>query len=325
MNFLQVENKLSDTDSFINEDPLSDVSYNSDYAYNKIHVKTKYNVSCDLFRKFITEKVFKVSGGDNYVTGHTDDGYYITDSGSHLAGTFLSWQIGGNDGVAYPLNMGILIEETVDDNGDTISKVGIELREQEPLMQTIIDCTGKVYDFKGGVKFSDFKKFINQTKGSDNLVEYDVLHPTNVYNKSSTGDGSNENGKDDIPYDKYRISTSDDGSFRSKHFTTNMRGYFILCSFVNDTEGINDVNKLIACKPVITVIRLIDVNKCVNYNNNLTFDDVFIIVKLNNTETVHFRNFAGSVDLLYSCILKSQYGVQSVAYNYYILDEMKTN
>lgn len=317
MNFLQVENKLSDTDSFTTVDPLDDVSYSSDYAHNKIHVQTRYNVSCDLFRRFITEKVFKVSGGDNYVTGHTDNSFYTSDTG-HLAGTFLSWEIGGNGDAVYPLNIGILIEETLNNNGATTSKVGIELREQEPLMQTIIDCTGKVYDFKGGVKFSDFKKFINQTKGSDNLVKYDVLHPTNVYNKSSTGDGSDENGKDVITVGKYRISTLDDGTFDSKRFTTIMRGYLILCSFVNNTENIENVDKLLTCKPVITVIRI--VNQFIVTQEGLKLSDLERTVIGENIVQLEWLSLVFILD--HSCILKKNFTPESIEYNYYILEKM---
>lgn len=316
MNFLEVENKLSDFDSFSNVDPLTRVSYNADHAYDEVHVQTQYNLSCDMFRKFITEKVFKVSGGDNYVTGNNGKNFYASNTG-HLAGTFLSWKIKGNDTNLYSLNMGILIEETLDNNGDTISKVGIELREQEPLMQTIIDCTGKVYDFKGGVKFSDFKKFINQTKYDDNLVKYDVLYPTNLYKKDNTSGVNAENG-DSVPDDAY---LKENKSFDDFVFNTNIRGYLILCSFVNDTEKIKDVDKLLACKPVITVIRIVDTIS-ISQTDFMIYLPSLVLIGSNYIFNLYV--IGNLLKLSKSCVLNQQFKSKSIEYNYYILGKMIT-
>ena len=334
MTFPDVENKLTEFIGFADYNPLSRVSYNEIYKYNNVKVDTRHNISNKLFKDFISSKIFKI-GESDYSNGCEDASHYYSafhsdGNNSYLAGTLLTWKFnGGYDQVSstsvslYPFNMGILIEETLSSTGQRLSMVDIKLREQEPLMQSIVDCNGKVYDFKQGVKFSDFKYFLEKKKDENNLIKYDVLVPTNI------SKGEFENGKKvntclpDNDDDRY-VSVA--GEPESAVFNTNFRGYLIMCSFNKDTSYVTKVDSLIEKEPVITVIRLID-NKLMKNNGvqlGIGSKNYNIIGNNNSNYDFHFsRIFTSLRDSCYMKSCKNNYEKNQIMFDYYILEETK--
>ena len=175
--------------------PAADsVSDASKYSVTKIPCNN--STSADTFAEFVMEKVFKITNSgaytnfsDSYTKYDTATGYitmptYGTDNTkTHLAGTILSFQCNLNRISARSVepssfNVAILLEEVFKDDKTTIiNKANIELRDTEPLIKTISDVNGVVYDIKKGVKVSDFSKFIEQwdnTKDQNDKIYKDV-------------------------------------------------------------------------------------------------------------------------------------------------------
>ena len=257
-----------------------------DLKYDTAKIDCSNSTTTELFAELLMEKVFKITNDGAYTSfasytpsSKTESGTTtyvqipnIAESGTpvytHLAGTIFSFRCNyaGNDvkkSTASSFNVAIFLEEVYKEDGDLLNKVNIEFREEEPLMQTIISTNGTVYDFKKGVKLSDFGKFIEQstTKPPNGFVKYHSMPPTNmsigVSNQPvTTTDQLVPVGEDENEIKYTTTTTSTD--VESTNGTTYFTGYIVIGGF-NDKDNIasaDTVNKLIACKPYLTIIHV---------------------------------------------------------------------
>lgn len=212
----------------------------------------------DAFKDFMVQNLFRVadtptSDSSNYVPTYVKDGapyyYMVKDPNTNLymdmdlAGTIYCYELkveATEDCAETYVYIGYLIEKTYDpSNGDVLSSVDVKLRNDNPLMQTISDCTGNVYDFKKGVTFGDFSKYLRSTTSTtyEELTKFDNITPSNISGKSMKVD--KENVK--IPEVGYIKSTYQQISFR-----TNALLDLVLCSFCG---GISD--------PIVSIYRTV--------------------------------------------------------------------
>ncbi len=220
----------------------------------------------DAFKDFMVQSVFRVadiptSDSSNYVPTYVKNGapasnsssddpvYYTTTDGHDLAGTIYCYELlveAIDNRVDTYVYIGYLIEKTYI-NGEVVSSVDVKLRNDNPLMQTISDCTGNVYDFKKGVTFGDFSKYLRSTTSTtyEELTKFDNITPSNVSGTSMKVD--KENVK--IPEARYNTSTE---------CQTNFSAYalfdLVVCSFCG---GISD--------PIISIYRTLNVIYTENY------------------------------------------------------------
>ena len=311
-NILYTQDKLTTLASYFNRDPYDyyDVSVNSEYSYENTCSQVKWNIDNDKFKDFLMENVFKVTykSYDNeeikeaeYVKGinfiEEDDSYNYNSFNNyykiysnkneiktHLAGTLFTSQIYCNSDNSF--NLGILFEETYETNGELLSKVKVELRNEEPLMQSIVDCNGKVYDFKRGVKLSDFSKFLEQkTEGTPTgYVDFNSIAPSNLSKGISKNESINLDYYLTPNIDNFHYELDDNSGnvidVEDQKIVTCFNGYIVFCSFLDDPLDENNQDKtLLECKPYITVIRVVT-------KDNLTMNFNSIIDGLNLSESI---------------------------------------
>lgn len=354
-----------DFDPYVTSDSKYRVSVSDDYLYDKTEVElgkdnasTNYSLSNDLFEDFLLNHVFRVykSGGDNAAAATTTDYTADTDSSkdpveriepakitlssedgaqpvkTHLAGTLFTYNV-INSSTKVNFNCALLMEETFKDNGTSISKVDIELRMTEPLMQTLISTTGNVYDFKKTVKISDFMDNLEQVdevptdpniKYNKGFFQFRMMEPTNMSvakdSVSTTPISTPTSPTLGTGESLYTINTDvgspkappaiDATSFTGDKFTavTNFTGYFIMCTFGESVKGITTSNGLLSKKPYLTIIRIVN-SRVVNTqfssifgNENLTgytqnnciLD--YITTITNTIESKQYRNVVINVD-----------------------------
>ena len=271
-----------------------------------------YNVSPNLFAEYLMEKVFKITTkykdennvyynvydnfNNSYVSIVGGNYYYqlpeIESLNNLLAGTLFSYQIERYDSTTptntFYLNAAILLEEVYDqsyfDAGRLINSINLELRQKEPLMNNITSCNGTVYNFKQGVKLSDFANYIEQginNNTSNNAapygyVNYHSLLPTNL--SINNGDLNtyveNENFIfEDNTGKKIYKKINGSPSSTDLNSTCSFTGYLIIGGFYNDTIG-KDASQLNDCKPYLTIIRIVR-SSIFNFqyvNNNVKFE-----------------------------------------------------
>lgn len=339
VNRLYFQDKLTTLASYTEIIPyknssLTDVvSYSDEYSYEKTCPQVNYNISNNLFKEFLLKKVFKVYGEDNKEANYINGIDYVSDQISgyyelpksfvnknnyqYLAGTLLTSKINENN--IYEtrnLNMGILFEETYNNENEVSSKVKIELRDEEPLMQSIIDCNGKVYDFKKGVKLSEFSKFIEKNPNTPTgYIDYNAIESSNQSFNKSINESSNQISEDDfIKPDSlytYKDLDSDSGNIENMILSFYSSYYVIYCSFFLDEYNNvslnvqNDINQLFNYKPYITIIRVINKYNTINYNIiNNNYINNYIIGSVFSSQIYSITN-------------------EGKNFNYYILNEMK--
>ena len=318
-NILYTQDKLTTLANYLSTNPYVDssnnatVSVSDDYTYEKTCADVHYSISNDKFKDFLINEIFKVSykNGDlvkevvsnNYLEGitfYSNSGevdytkvkqyYKIKDNGEnkeHSAGTLFTSEI--NKGENTSFNVGILFDRVINDNSETISKVNIELKSKEPLMQSIVDCNGKVYDFKKGVKLSDFAKFIEKKKEGTPVgyVDFNSIAPTNLSINSDNSVTNSDGTSISKIYELVEFNDNiQDISSINESIGTIFSGYIIFCSFNKDPNSEENSQKsLLECKPYITIIRCI--------LNTITFDFNSIIDKFTlivNTSTRDYIN-----------------------------------
>lgn len=288
---------------------------------------TSYNVSNELFMKFLLNNVFKIykdattpaafSDYTDFTTYSSDptpvaNGYYkpaqaiLTSSGStkentHFAGTIFTYTV-TNESPAVNFNCALILEETFNDAGTSLSKVDIEMRLTEPLMQTIRGTTGNVYDFKENVKVTDFMGNLEQryqdTVGGEKYIkgflQFNVLNPTNMSEGENVQDNTHTapllptTDKElytlattaPLPAPSYDAeSFTADGNYTAK---TSMTGYFVMLSFGKDVEGVTDVKELAKRMPYMTILRIAN-----SSTMNTQFQDIFHIA---DTAATNYKN-----------------------------------
>lgn len=303
--------------------PLYRVSVSDNYLYDKTTVElgkdgdptgATYSLSNDLFEDFLLNHVFRIykTGGDNAAAATTDD--YTADTSSdtpptyiipaqikldgtnatatHLAGSLFTYNVGSTSTtVPVNFNCALLMEETFDNNGTSISKVDIELRMTEPLMQTLLSTTGNAYDFKKAVKISDFMNNLEQVEEDSTDPQYKqgffqfrMMEPTNM-----------SVAKDSVSTTPISAPTKTIGTGESAYTTgatqpnaapilgatafttddytavTNFTGYFIMCTFGESVASVTTSDGLLSKKPYLTIIRIVH-SKIVNTQFNEIFD-----------------------------------------------------
>lgn len=362
-NILYTQDKLTTLASYYNKDPYSNtVSVNSEYSYANTCAQVKYNIDNDRFKDFLMENVFKVtykSNEDNkikdadYVKGinFSEDSYsdfnnfyelYSNNSEikTHLAGTLFTSKINLDSNNRF--NLGILFEETYITDERILSKVKVELRNEEPLMQSIVDCNGKVYDFKRGVKLSDFSKFLEQkTEGTPTgYVDFNSIAPSNLSKDINTSESINLDEYITPDKNKFYYELKNSGQIinvNDQEINTCFNGYIVFCSFLDNPNDESNLNKtLLECKPYITVIRVVTQdNLTMNFNsivnelnennkNNSLINELTHMVNNNSSPIV----FNEKRDFIYQSVfynsLINNYNGYSYN-NYYIIEEMIKN
>ena len=307
-------NKLSDFVNYFNNSQdqvnnyFSRVSINDEFK-DSGNIKTIhpdgpfYNVSPNLFAEYLMEKVFKITTEydsnkvyddfNSYVSIVGDGDYYELPSiNTLLAGTLLSYQIETSSSSVdkFNFNVAILLEEVYDNSGEIINSINLELRQKEPLMNNITSCNGTVYNFKEGVKLSDFANYIEQGKGENaapyGYINYHSLLPTNLsinnVNLNTYVENTNFIKNAGNIYKKI-----ESGVFPDNTYTTYFTGYLIIGGFYNNTkiqngdeEEYKNLNELENCKPYITIIRIVR-----NSELNIKYDiqnNIFKVIDSNS-------------------------------------------
>ena len=331
MSTVYLQNQVNGCPDYVKVNPYSTdaatpayyVNVADEYKYENTKVAlgtnsgtAKYNMSNKAFVDFLVSQVFNVyATKDNATTPTAFDGFKDNRNGtttsylalpkvgstgvrSHTAGTILSFRVDGyNNSLGANYNCALLIEETFANNDDSVmvsdSKVDIELKLTEPLMQTLTSTTGTVYDFKRSVKIADFMNNMEQIKEtSTNRVQgfyqFNMLSPTNVskttvkdapevthsapvYNQSGYTASGNE--KKYIPVttgEPDAVSLSGNVTFTGTadyEGNTNFTGYFVMCSFGENINTLLDTNNdlasgktsadLLKYKPYLTILRIV--------------------------------------------------------------------
>lgn len=294
-------NKLSDFVNYFNmqqtqvNSNFSGASINNEFKYkqneqdDQWNIKTIhpsdgpfFNISPSLFAEYLMEKVFKITTKYNNGNVYTnfDESYINIIGGSNnhyelpsinniktlLAGTLFSYQIerysSTNPTNNFYLNAALLLEEVYDNSGEIINSINLELRQKEPLMSNITSCNGTVYNFKEGVKLSDFANYIEQGKNSNaapyGYVNYHSLLPTNLSINNANLNTYVENTN--FIKNAGNIYKNESVSFPSGEndkYTTNFTGYLVIGGFYNNTVLFNKVDEIEKCKPYFTIIRIV--------------------------------------------------------------------
>lgn len=233
----------------------------------------RYPMANEDFKEFLVGEngLFTVTadtedeGNNAYIDG---DGYN-TQSGKELAGTLFTYSAEQKDeegDVVTGFSFAYLIEKTYDADENLYSSVDIKVNYDNPLMQSIVDCSGVVHDFKRGVTLADFSKYIDSTTDSTypEFVTLKGIAPSNC--SKSKRSANNENII--IPPAKYETVQSEEPT------DTHYLYYLILLSTTNE-EG---------DKKMVTLNRGFGfLNPVVDYygfpvrihNEILTFSEVF--------------------------------------------------
>lgn len=365
-NILYTQDKLTSL-AYFEGDPYTDVSVSSDYTYNNTNAKAEFAIDNQRFNKFLVDEVFKISynngevqktfTSNDYIQGITfaknvDDtidydrasSYYkintpnYMDIFSHSAGTIFTSIVNNK------FNIGVIFDETFsfNEDGSSISSVNIELRNEEPLMQSIVDCNGKVYDFKKGVKLSDFSKFIEQkTEGTPvGYVDFNSIAPSNIStNKTNSESGTqstntiNKIYKLETPQEPQPIYVSNTSDlFSNNKSLTRFNGYIVFCSF--NTEPDLESESLLQYKPYITVFRYINCDIPIYLNSiEPTYDSYNNLTNIMKLEHRLYKPFSLKDTFIYNSAFYSSF--KSSIYdttttydtinNYYILGESIKN
>lgn len=349
MTTIFLENQVEGCPQYVKVDPYQDatdktkyyVSVGANSTYDNTLValgtnagSTAYNLTNDLFAQFLVDEVFEIYGNKDattitpFTTGYikdttstptyikpaqiivsTEDG--ATATGTHLAGTLLTFKIdNATAGMQTNLNCALLIDETFKTDGNTISKVDVNLRYTEALMQTLYGTSGNVYDFKKAVKISDFEGNLEHLKAKDSnnndvegyrqgFPQFRMIEPTNMsISKDITFtataptiptivDGSGESLYDTDSTAPGAAPDPSSTTFDTDEYTasTNFTGYFIMCCFADDVSGIQtiydddektddekkaEVKNLLGKKPYLTILRIVN-SKVVNTQFNQIF------------------------------------------------------
>ena len=226
----------------------------------------------DAFKDFLVQNLFRVadtptSDSSNYVPTYVKDGapdYYKVKYPNtnlymdiDLAGTIYCYELkveATEDCAETYVYIGYLIEKTYDKTGEVLSSVDVKLRNDNPLMQTISDCTGNVYDFKKGVTFGDFSKYLRSTTSTtyEELTTFDNITPSNVSGTS-------------MKVDKENVKIPEVGYIKSTHtqigFGTNTLLDLVLCSFCGGVSyPIVSIYRTVTALDTLNIFSTIPIN-----------------------------------------------------------------
>jgi len=298
----------SNVNPYINEDnPIVAVSKN----YDSTCAQVSHSGSSSKFKDFLLEHVFDIYGEwknekaekANYISGFKE---YINDNNESINEMYLS-KTYSNLSLALSgtlftyrcedVNIGILIDNNqsntiingaavIDSNIAVNNKIPIYIKEDEPFMQTISDCNGNVYDFRKGVKLSDFSKFLRM-KSNPSIGYYylDYLPPSNTSVESKDFIDPKESDFITPSNNDYKYTLTQKDS--NINFVCYGSMYIIVCSCKEETSttinGTVTPKDIIDCKPYVTVIKHIGEFKAsmtkienpIKYENNkFTFNSI---------------------------------------------------
>ena len=343
--------------------PASYIARTTDYTYGSVSVATGLDyqsakIDCSnstttaLFAELLMEKVFKITNDGAYTnfasytpSSKTESGTTtyvqipnIAESGTpvytHLAGTIFSFKCnyGGSTAKGSTIssfNVAIFLEEVYKEDGNLLNKVNIEFREEEPLMQTIISTNGTVYDFKKGVKLSEFGKFIEQstTKPPNGYVKYHSMPPTNM----SIGVSNEPVTTTDqlVPVNEnVRYTTTTGGDEPSTKGTTYFTGYIVIGGFNDENvSSKTDVDGLIGCKPYLTIIHVDKLAELKTTFASITDSTGLMFTKLDNLniKTAKENIPSSSVfETVFTDEFTSGATLNDSDANFYVLSSLKT-
>lgn len=207
------------------------------------------------------------------------------------------------------------------------------MRESEPLAQSVTDTTGTVYIFKKGVKLSDVGEIALEKKKDTptGYVEYNGIAPTNM--SKGIEESSNPSNSSDIkiPGDtgKYSKKTTVPGGDVETYFT----GYIVIGGFYKDpeeqdTDGQDPVDKIVNCKPYITILR---VEKSVPITTNYTAlnESEILFEKIDTNEKIKTQRtnvpFYSVFETVFVDNLSNDGKQCTGSMNYYVLNSMIKN
>lgn len=361
MTTIFLENQIEGCPQYVKVDPYQDatdktkyyVSVGANSTYDNTLValgtntgSTVYNLTNDLFAQFLVDEVFEIYGNKDattvtpFTTGYikdttstpayikpaqiivsTEDG--ATATGTHLAGTLLTFKIDNTTtDMQTNFNCALLIDETFKTDGNTISKVDVNLRYTEALMQTLYGTSGNAYDFKKAVKISDFEGNLEHLKAKDSnnndvegyrqgFPQFRMIEPTNMsISKDITFtataptiptivDGSGESLYDTDSTAPGAAPDPSSTTFDTDEYTasTNFTGYFIMCCFADDVSSVtaSTIHSLLEKKPYLTILRIVN-SKVVNtqFNEIFHIDEEATIPYTNNCILDYAANYTDS-------------------------------
>ena len=316
MTTIFVQNQIEGCPNYVESNPYQVVGDNAGVTttnykvsvdgasnYGNTEVDLKYSAENDAFAKFLVNNVFNIYGTANSTNPTTFEGYesdtvttpetkYLTTAsidlgsgtatGTHLAGSLFTFQVNvaedsENGTPAVHFDCALLLDETFDNNGTTISKVDVTLKKKESLMQTLYGTSGNVYNFKKAVKITDFMSNLEQMRAkNDNnedvagykkgFLQFNMIEPTNM-SESTASDDAESVSKPEIPSATlYSYGTTQSADTAVTNFT----GYFVICAFGESTSG-NEVD-LTKKFPYLTILRIVH-SKTVHTKFNEIFQD----------------------------------------------------
>ena len=259
----------------------TNVSVAQEYEYASIAAECTHTTSNDLFAQFLMDHVLRIKdsvGGEAvYTTFAESYAPVVTDTRivvppefnlengekkrAYLAGTMFLFTFKNDSGINF--NAAVIADSVLNADRDEINSIRMELREKEPLMQSVRDTNGTSYIFKSGVKVSDLDSILEQWKnnGDENDVpigykKYNSIAASNV-STSVVSIETLENSNNFLPSEeniRYTIETTSAGQEYETEYYQSV--YLILGAFNKETDSVTSADGLVDCRPYITVMRL---------------------------------------------------------------------
>lgn len=315
MTTLFVQNQIEGCPNYVESDPYQvvvdiagttttkyKISVDGSSNYGNTEVDLVSSAENESFAKFLVNRVFNIYGTANSTNPTNFDGYesdtvttpstaYLTTASidlgtgtataTHLAGSLFTFKVNvdadsENEIPAAHFDCALLLDETFDNNGTTISKVDVTLKKKESLMQTLYSTSGNVYNFKKAVKITDFMSNLEQMRPkNDNnedvagykkgFLQFNMIEPTNM-SESTASDDADSVSKPTIPSSTlYSYGATQP----TEAAVTNFTGYFVICAFGESTSGSEDLTKKF---PYLTILRIVH-SKTVHTKFNEIFQD----------------------------------------------------
>ena len=273
--------------------------------YENTEVPLGYSADTASFAKFLVNNIFNIYGTANSTNPTTFEGYqsdienatYLvpaqidlgsgTETGTHLAGSLFTYQVNvasENGKPAAHFDCALLLDETFDNSGNTISKVDVTLKKKESLMQTLYGTSGKVYNFKKAVKLTDFMGNLEKMRAkNDNdedvagykkgFLQFNMIEPTNM-SESTADDDAESVSAPTIPPTTPPTTTlyTYVAEKSTETVVTNFTGYFVICAFAESTIGDNEELDLTKKFPYLTILRIVH-SKTVHTKFNEIYQD----------------------------------------------------
>lgn len=308
MTTIFVQNQIEGCPNYVESNPYIDsdskykISVDGSSNYGNTEVDLVSSAENESFAKFLVNNVFNIYGTANSTDPTTFDGYesdtvttpstaYLTTASidlgtgtataTHLAGSLFTFKVNvaedsENEIPAAHFDCALLLDETFDNSGTTISKVDVTLRKKESLMQTLYSTSGNVYNFKKAVKITDFMGNLEQMRPkNDNnedvagykkgFLQFNMIEPTNM-SESTASDDADSVSKPTIPSSTLYSYGAEKPTEAA---VTNFTGYFVICAFGESTSGSEDLTKKF---PYLTILRIVH-SKTVHTKFNEIFQD----------------------------------------------------